>query len=295
MEAFLADQCALVGLYTHPDALPDRITPICDIYQFFGAVDNVLDNVDIADRGTPAIRAVVQQLLDSMRTGAGAAGDSLYAKEVTELVCRFHAHMSVAQRQRLQEALAEYVHGCAVEDPLRTGNSDLDFATFIGIHLKSGTRALVQLMVEFGLGIDMTAPLAACPALQAAADASVKHCLLTNDLFSYRKEHFHGDATMNALTVFLRDGCHTLQQAVDRLCEQVHTAEEEFYTAQGEVLDSAVGQCPDVRAYLHGLEMFSAGFVCYGFTCGRYNGPGHRWNGVESGLMVLHPDRTEYR
>lgn len=175
-----------------------------------------------------------------------------------------------------------------------TDGSVTDFDTSLQAHMGSSLGWPVMLMIEYGLGIDASHELDTCPVLHRAVELAIQHALLVNDLFSYRKELFQGDAALNLISVFRDHENLTLQQAVDRLCDRILGTERELYAAHDAVLASPAGNQPHVRAYLHALEMFCTGYVRWCFISQRYNGPGHTGSAIPSGIMTLYPDRTEY-
>lgn len=294
MEAYLAEQCGLIAAYVHPDALPAQYAVINDCYQLYGAVDNVLDAIDPQHRDGSAARSMVQSLLETVGSEQKKVSGLPFISAVVDVNRRIMSLMTDPQQGRYLESMQEYFLGCAAEDPFWQNEGPQDLQTLMDVHMLTGTRLLVPMMAEFGLGVDMSGPLLQSHALRSASDLSIRFVLLANDLFSYRKERFHGTLAFNAIDVFMRSEGLPLQESVDRLIGHLNACENEFYATYDEVLATPLGQREDVRRYLHGLEMIAAGTIQWYFNCGRYNGAGHVWNGTTSGTMILHPERTEY-
>jgi hypothetical protein len=291
IDTFLAEQLHLLAAYCYPGARADRIALITDAMMLFGAVDNILDSIRSTDRRAPGVQVVIDVILECLRGGRSDAAAGL--REIADLLSRVQDGMSAPQRERLIAGIDEYAEGCAAEDRLRA-QPITDFHAYMQAHIGASFRGLVLALIEYGLDIDISTSLASSPALRAAGENAIKHALLINDLFSYRKEWYAGNVSMNPITVFIRYGGKTLQQAVDCLCDLILATEAELYDARDAVLASSASDYPHVRTYLQALEEFCAGYIRCCFTIGRYNGAGHHWNGVTHGTMVLYPDRTEY-
>ncbi|MGW5346110.1 terpene synthase family protein [Streptomyces sp. NPDC004050] len=297
LDLFIAEHAECFALWCYPDAPLERLGLITDLMQFFGAVDNVLDDVRATDRTGSATRALLEPVLDALKSGpsddATRTGPDVL-RELLDLMGRLHQHLSPRQGERLLHALSEYADGCVQEDGLRAAGTVPDFDTYQQVHAGTSFRGLVMVLIEYALGIDVSSALATCPALQATVDVAIRHVLLVNDLFSYRREHFHGDASINPITIFLQQPGENLQGAVDRLGSLILDAERDLYDARAATLASPAATEPAVVAFLEGLETFCSGYLRSVYLAGRYNGVGHTWNGLTSGTVVLHPDRTEY-
>ncbi|MEU6865828.1 hypothetical protein ABZ924_21630 [Streptomyces sp. NPDC046876] len=298
LDLFIAEHAECFALWCYPDTPLERLGLITDLMQFFGAVDNVLDNVRATDRTGSTTRALLEPVLDALKTvspddaATCTAPDVL--RELLELMTRLRQHLSPRQGERLLHAVSEYADGCMQEDSLRAAGTVPDFDTYQQVHGSTSFRGLVMVLIEYALGLDVSYALATCPALQATVDVAIRHVLLVNDLFSYRREHFHGDASINPITIFLQQPGENLQGAVDRLSALILAAERDLYDARAATLASPAATEPAVIAFLEGLEMFCSGYLRSVYLAGRYNGVGHTWNGLTSGTVVLHPDRTEY-
>ncbi|MFF4369444.1 hypothetical protein [Streptomyces sp. NPDC001594] len=307
LDLYIAEHAEHFALWCYPDAPLERLGLITDLMQFFGAVDNVLDDVRACDRTGSTTRALLDPVLDALRSGPPGGDDTPGTApgrapgttpgvlcELLALMTRLHRHLSPRQGERLLAALTEYADGCAAEDSLRATGTVPDFDTYQRVHVGTSFHGLVMLLIEYALGLDVSSALTTCPALRAAVDAAIRHVLLVNDLFSYRREHFHGDASINPITIFLRQPGQTLQGAVDRLSALILAAERDLYDARAATLASPAATDPAVVAFLEGVETFCSGYLRSVYLAGRYNGVGHTWNGLTSGTVVLHPDRTEY-
>lgn len=297
LELFIAEHAEHFALWCYPDTPLERLGLITDLMQFFGAVDNVLDDVRATDRTGSTTRALLEPVLDALKSGRpDDSGGTVpgVLRELLDLMTRLHRHLSPRQGERLLHAVSEYADGCVREDRLRAAGAVPDFDTYQQVHVGTSFRGLVMVLIEYALGIDLSTALAACPALRTAVDIAIRHVLLVNGLFSYRREHFLGDASINPITIFLQQPGENLQGAVDRLGALILDAERDLYDARAATLASPAAADPAVVAFLEGLETFCAGYLRSVYLAGRYNGVGHAWNGLTSGTVVLHPDRTEY-
>ncbi|MGW0425262.1 terpene synthase family protein [Streptomyces sp. NPDC003015] len=120
-----------------------------------------------------------------------------------------------------------------------------------------------------------------------------RHWIGVNDLFSYRKELYSGDA-MNEMQIALADNGGDLQGAVDRIAATVRRTETEFDHLAAHLRVSTAGGGSPLPAYLRALEELIAGNLEWSYLTPRYNGRGHVWNNLTDAHVVLAPHRTLY-
>ncbi|WP_406503255.1 hypothetical protein [Streptomyces sp. NBC_00212] len=294
VEAFLAKKCELIATHVYPDVATDRLDLIHDWMTYFAAVDDLLDDVRPADRTTASMPAILDPLLSALHSGVQPDDSPAYIHEMLDLIARLDKDLTREQKQRLVAAVEEYANGCADEDQLRVAGAITDFDTYMAAHVAVSHGSVVVLLLEYGLNIDVSAHLADPTELREAKDAAIRHVLLVNDLFSYRKEHFTGEVSDNAITLFTKHYGLDFQEAVQHLCDLILQTEREFYAFHDQVRATPTGHDPVVRTFLHGLEMLCSGYVRYSYVTPRYNGVDHNWNGVTSGTVTLLPDPTVY-
>ncbi|MFF3488901.1 hypothetical protein ACFYXC_37385 [Streptomyces sp. NPDC002701] len=85
-----------------------------------------------------------------------------------------------------------------------------------------------------------------------------------------------------------------LQAAVDRIAATIHRVESEFDHHATTLRAGLAGDDTGLRVYLDALEAMIAGNLEWSYLTPRYNGRGHRWNGLTEAAVVLAPDRTLY-
>ncbi|MFF4161226.1 hypothetical protein [Streptomyces sp. NPDC001678] len=101
-------------------------------------MDNVLDDILADQRGDEAVRGVLEPALETLHDGRKGQGTQGYVREMTALIDRIMNPMSPAQRKRFHAGVAEFAHGCATEDILRTASGPASFG--LCRHLRSRRR-----------------------------------------------------------------------------------------------------------------------------------------------------------
>jgi hypothetical protein len=151
------------------------------------------------------------------------------------------------------------------------------------------------LLAEHGLQIDLTddlpGPLPGDGPLGDLIATALDYLILANDLFSFRAECSKNDFA-NAVSAFIFQDGLDLKGAIDKLCDVIDTREREFLVKRDHILAGAIGQRPDVQAYLAALGYMMSGNLHWSYLTPRYHGQGHIWNGSTSGTVTLQPDRT---
>jgi len=143
--------------------------------------------------------------------------------------------------------------------------------------------------LEHILDMDLSDLLDADPDLASLGGLAIEHILLCNDLFSFRTEFFHGDY-FSAVAVLMRTHRQQLPAAVRTVADRIAAADQAL-TQRAEFLRDRYTD-PSVRAYIQGVLAIPAGNLRWSRETARYNGSGTTWNGLRSGVLTLHPDRT---
>jgi hypothetical protein len=142
---------------------------------------------------------------------------------------------------------------------------------------------------EYVLDHDLTDLLAADPDFARAGDAVVDHIMLVNDLFSVRNEA-HGGEPFNAVLITLHHNGGRLQHAIDLVRDLIADAYDTL-TEVSRTLRSRYPE-PAVHSYLDTLDAMCAGNLCWYRSSSRYHGSANPWNGIRTGTVTLHHDRT---
>ena len=190
---------------------------------------------------------------------------------------------------RLENALYLYFQGSAEENRLRTEDGTMRWTgwdDYLAVRRK--TIALYPFMALNQIGTGLTEERFRATA--RAADLCCDHVVVVNDLFSVRKELLSGDGVNAILAHVLTDEV-SLQDAVIDACRRVHMKELELLEEHRrlELLYPGIGE------YLASFEYIAAGNLHWHYTTSRYHGNDYLWNGIKSGVVELHSQRTVIR
>jgi hypothetical protein len=113
--------------------------------------------------------------------------------------------------------------------------------------------------------------------------------ILTNDLFSFRKELDLGDP-INAVAVLRQERGLDELETTALIAELVEDRERVFLERRAAIAASPLGRDPGVRLTLEGFGDLLAGNLRWSYLTPRYHGAGHRWEGTtttEAALLAL--------
>lgn len=273
----------------YPTAAPARLLDICNFHQLMFFVDD--SDVLLGAHSTATAERVLPRLR-ALMDGSTAPREPL--EEAFVAAWRpIAAQMSPAQRRRFGADIMTYCTGSAEEILARAADRPDDLTEHVRRRRRSTGAYFCLTLMEYGLDVDIADRLAGDPRLNRMRDLLADQVGLVNDILSYRKEHFTGD-TVNALHILQSTQALTLQQAVDATTAMITGIDARFAAERDRLLASPLGRDPDVVAYLAGMEHMIAGNTRWHFHTPRYNGAGHRWNGVTHGAVTWYPDRTVY-
>lgn len=294
MDTFCACEYALWTSLLFPTLMEDRTVDISDWTQYFFVFDNVCSGAGYLARRADGARELFTAI-KAVITGQAAPLDNAYATVFQELWLRIAPQMPYEQQERFASSVACFVDGCFAEVSSRTANQVLDYEAYMDIRRNSVGGKMYFVLVEYGLGIDLTAdlpgPLPGGGPLGRLIGLALDYLILTNDLFSFRAECVKDDF-VNAVSAFMHHEGLSLQAAVDKLCVVADDLEQEFLAQREELLAGALGLRSDVKAYVDVLGYMMSGNLHWSYLTPRYHGRGHVWNGVTSGTVTLQGDRT---
>jgi hypothetical protein len=290
MERLLEERAALWTCYVLPTADAGRLTTMCEYTEYLSVFDNAMvDRARIgADPG--AAKALFDRVLTIMEDRA-VGDDFEWGRALQELWGVMRADMPTRQWDRFLAEVGRFLSGCVSEITSRKHDQVFDLDTYLRVRRDSVGMGMYFVLGEYGLGIDLTDVLAADRRLPDLIDTALEHIMLSNDLFSFRAECSMDDY-VNALAVLMMTEGMELQPAVDRLFALIESKRTAFMTARDAIVADELGQQPEVAAYLDALWHMMAGNVQWSYLTSRYNGVGHVWNGVSSGVVTLQPRRT---
>lgn len=294
MDAFFACDYALWTSLILPTTVEDRALDACDWTQYFFMFDNVCSGAGHLARRTDRARELFHAIRAVMR-GENASVPNPYAGAFEEIWWRIVSPMPAGQRQRFAASVDCFLDGCFAEITSRAADKVLDYETYMCTRRNSVGGKMYFLLAEHGLRIDLTddlpGPLPGGGPLGDLIATALDYLILSNDLFSFRAECSKEDF-VNAVSAFISQDGLSLQGAIDKLCHVIDTREREFLAKRDQILAGALGQRPEVQAYVAALGYMMSGNLHWSYLTPRYHGQGYVWNGSTSGTVTLHPDRT---
>ncbi len=288
LEAFMEHRTSLWNLLTYADAREDRIELVCAWIDVLFSIDDVF-----AQAPPSRIRQLGIHELPAILDGRSPAVDTAFTRAFGQLRDQTLPLASERVWQRYARTLHEFLEACHAERDLVQDLASLDLPTYEKYRNSSIGECCFPLL-EFGLGIDLSDRLETLPELRRLNMLVARHWIGVNDVFSYRKELYSGDA-MNEIQLALAENGGDLQAAVDRIAATVHRVEAEFDHLTTKLRDDAADQDSGLLAYMDALEAMIAGNLEWSYLTPRYNGRGHHWNGLTDATVILTPDRTLYR
>lgn len=292
MERLIEEAAALWTCYVLPTADERRLVDLCNYTEYLSVFDNAMVDRDKIGKDPEAAADLFRRVVAILDDSA-VGPDFEWGRVLRDLWARMRPQFPPRQWDRLMHEVQRFLSGCISEISSRTEDSVFDYATYIKVRRDSVGMGMYFVLGEYGLGIDLTDDLAAHPELPALIDVALEHIMLTNDMFSFRAECSMDDF-VNALAVLqISDGLD-LQSAVDRLFVEIEDRRRRFMEARRAIESGPLGARADIVAYLDALWHMMAGNLQWSYLTSRYNGVGHRWNEVRSGVVTLHADRTEF-
>jgi len=274
-----------------PTGSPGRVQDICDLTLLLFATDDAYLDRSLVRSADDAC-AILDHASVIMRGEGGDPGFP-WTAGMRDVWRRFAARMPPRQLRRLVHAIVALYQGASWEVAARLGGTIPDYDAYFRIRKETLGAQIHVIMAEYAVGADLSGQFAGWRDLHALHDTLSEHLILTNDLFSFRKEHFAAEG-VNAVSVLHRHRGMRLQQIVDWLCDRISRLEREFVVRRDRMLDTDFGAATDFRNVLEALGYVLSGNLHWSYLTPRYHGAGYVWNGLTSGEVALYPDRTEF-
>ncbi|MEU1171035.1 terpene synthase family protein [Streptomyces microflavus] len=232
--------------------------------------------------------ALVEHALVADVTGNRVA-DHPYGAAFADIFGSLRREMPERVYHRYRRSWMDWFASVSQENRFRGTMTAPDLEGYLRVRRTSVGLLPTVVTAEYVLGLDLTEQLAADPDLRRAGVLAVEHAMYVNDLYSFRGESFKGDY-FNAVSVLRRAHGLNLQEAVDEIGGRIGEAD----TALAELSGLLRSRYPDpaLHAYLDQVNALCSGNLRWSMETTRYNGRGNTWNGLRSGRVTLHTDRT---
>ncbi len=221
-------------------------------------------------------------------------GQHPYGRAFHDIWTTLEQRMPEGVYRRYREAWQNWFAGAQQENKLRATAEIPDLETYLQVRRSNvGLRPYIT-CIEYVLDLDLTQDLQDDEELASVKDLAVEHAMLVNDVYSARWECFNDDY-FNVVATLIRAHDKPLQTAIDQsaaLIEKADTALTDTVTRLRRRYASAGPKGRDITAYLDAIGSFCAGNFRWSCETSRYNGTGYGWNGLRTGTVTLHPERT---
>jgi hypothetical protein len=258
-------------------------------------IDDMADEPDTLGWDVGSADAIIDAIRPTLRAGKAPVNGPPLLIAVTAVLERITHRMPENRRQVFRDQYTAYFEERLTSVTSQPKYTDIpDVETAVRAHIATIGMAFAKFELEYAVGLDLTHELASHPALREMRDTMMRMCVLVNDLYSYRRDLFDGDATRNIIGVLQRTQGLSLQESVDVLCEMINEHEKRVCGLRADVAASKLGSRSDVRLYLETLELYAAANLYYHIIMPRYHGPSApiTWNGPTAATLTLLPDRT---
>ncbi|MFF1411212.1 terpene synthase family protein [Streptomyces sp. NPDC058289] len=194
--------------------------------------------------------------------------------------------------KQFHSAWRDWYTATCEENALRRARQIPDLDTYLPLRRRSVALDGYLLYLEYALGLTTLTDLRETdPDLDAVRRHAVDHCMLTNDLYSFRKEASGGEHA-NAVSILIaQDRTGSLQTAMDTLTAMIAHAGQALGEASDALQERYAG-CTEVQRYVNGLWDFVAANLFWSLDSPRYSGAGSAWNGLRAAQMVMAQGRT---
>ncbi|MFE0062887.1 terpene synthase family protein [Streptomyces sp. NPDC059003] len=285
-----------------PQADTARMRIICDLNQWYGMLDDIAAaGGRFRDTTETMRRAAFERTMSILYTQGEPHGGTSTQPTDTDRMClgrlladswhRWCVTCPPALLDRCRAGISQVLQSWITETEIRIRGQILDFPTYLAFRRTAVAASSLPRFVEYGLNIDIGSELAAHPELKQLEELQCTYLVLLNDLYSFRKEYVRSKDPVNAIAVLTSTG-HTLQQAVNYLCQLMQETEREFVTLRKSYLHTRPGLRSEVPAFLTGLGLLMSGTLQYHRMSPRYHGTGRPWTDIGSGYVTLDSNTT---
>lgn len=202
--------------------------------------------------------------------------------------------LSPVQRERYITGFKTYMENAMLQAQMSGKEKSTTLQQYKEYRVKSIASIPCTLMLEYLCNIELTDEEYFHPKLQELEKLGTLHVAFINDLFSLFKEykgtfeHLH-----HAVSIFVLNEEMTVQQAIDKLCDEIEQLLKEFIQLRDEWFSSDEYISDNVRQFIEGLQYYIAGNEKWHRLSKRYHGENFNTT-ITSGIMKWSPDGTIY-
>ncbi|MFJ1869458.1 terpene synthase family protein [Streptomyces sp. NPDC088097] len=282
----------------YPQGDRDRMLDICQLSEWWFLIDDefthILSDQRIPEQDRPPLARRYLDDMWSLVLGEPATTSPAWSPDaVRALFKRIRSRLEPAAFDRMLTAFATWQQDGLTTEQQTPDISALDLPAYLQIRRDSTACTSYATITEYVLDIEIPPQTLNHPLVQEYQRTIMNCWILPSDLFSFRKECFHGDHT-NAVCLLRRTQQLSLQEAVDTLASHQAESQEQALDLYAQIAATPLGTSGDLLTYLATLQQIEAATQRWCYMTPRYHGDGFHWNGALSGTMTLYPDYTQF-
>ncbi|REC72592.1 hypothetical protein DRF60_20105 [Chryseobacterium elymi] len=193
--------------------------------------------------------------------------------------------LSPMQRERYINSFKSYMENAMLQAQMSGKEKSTTLEQYKEYRVKSIASIPCTLMLEYLYNIELTNEEYFHPKLQELEKIGTLHIAFINDLFSLFKEYKGTFENLHlAVSIFILNEGMTLQQAIDKLCDEIEQMQEDYIQLKEEWFSSGEYISDNVRRFIEGQEYYMAGNEKWHRLSKRYHGESFNTT-ITSGIM----------
>lgn len=275
----------------HIDPMWDSMfLPFGDTERLFHHTCLTTTNIDLDDTAIVHRDRFEAVFSDAGFVDAEAAIDDDPYMRAYRLVWHTIRHHAPSERvyQRMRTAWQSWVDAATVENGIRAAGQPIGLDAVMRVRQDSVCMRTYFVGSEYVLNIDAGDITCTDPDVLRAIEAGVTYVILTNDIYSYRKEYFFNDP-ISAIFALRNAHGHSLQQAIDKVYQMLDALDRE-QAALVERIHARYEKHPlgeRLHQCFENYRAIASGHVQACLETPRYNGRGYVWDGMRSRRVTV--------
>jgi len=276
IELLIEQRIAQWTCLVYPDASPDTASALCNLFQYFFALDDICISQTGGHQDSAA--AMMRDILELLERPGSRPESAESLEMLADALRPIAANQTPEQQRRFLRHMKSFLCGFATESEIRAGKTILEMDDLLALRRETCGGKWCFELIEYGLGISLPDHILDREEIRRLQCAALDQLLLVNDLFSYRKEFAVGDH-INAVPVLRNSEGLEMQGAVDAVCGLIGERGRDFSQARHDIMSGDLAGLHDLTRYVESLGHMMAGNLLWHYTSTRYHGSGYTWNG----------------
>ncbi|GII62737.1 hypothetical protein Skr01_28220 [Sphaerisporangium krabiense] len=265
-----------LGARAYPYASYEMLRLVTDWCVWLFAFDDAFCESD--RRSAEIARALPQLLIVLDDLDAGIPVENPFARGMRDVMRRVAAAGNADQLDGWRALTKDYLFAQVWEAANREDAVVPHYNDYVFMRRRTGAMPTVFSLIELATGQALTPEERRAPGVRAITECANDVVVWDNDLLSYAKEREGVNAGNNLVSVLVRHGDRTTQEAMDHIGRLRDRAVARMLALRAEI---AAWGSEAVMAYVRGLEHWVSGSVAYSLTSTRYT---RAWKGTTAAV-----------